>query len=938
MTALASNGWSGVAAIGSSVLTVGTVVTKSPDGNTFVAASTANLAAGTSKAYEGVVITIANPRQAFVMFRAGNLTPEQAPSVGAGNNTDFAAVDAAGGIIRQSNFANNVIGTCGADGSVFLDLTLGRLAAIIGGGSISTAIVDGTVIKGDVLVPADNATDENRLQRATSANLAAGLMPKGIALADPVLGVVVFAGIGVTVEDTVVGLADGTATWGVVSSTGRVVRKDAPEASDVVIGSVLPAGHVLIDPKRPVTSEIVVTHPPFNAKNDGSADASDAIRAAVAATQKTLLISGSARPLRFPSGDYIINKPIHIKYAGGNRVFGEGSHSTNLRNVSTAGPLLYVAPDRGEFPHLTNEFAGGSAITMRANALQNNEHWMAVGEYGAGHYFHGKSSFTWRGIIKIIGTTSTSVAMIFGSYGRRMSDEGIGGYAQGWTVGYAGSTGNVRNNAIFMTLTTTSGIVSTYTPTNSLLTGGSYHEVECQWDAGNFKIFIDGISQTLTTGSLAGTIVQKKFENCVIGGGYARFYSNREYGMADVNIASMALDNAVVHSANYTPTGAKLAQLASTTWHCNFDTYDGVFVVGATRPQTDSTSMVTAYWPHRQDQVATTQMPDCEIHDLFITNFYGPAIGAEAATRFGVRDIETSGKCGITADNNCYISTWQNIKSVAPSALHLPIVGFKMTAAANIESIRDLITQSFDHHLVSIGASDFTVQGYWYASASAEMYLHVVSTFMVALMGDMSFSDETASTSPIGYIAFAGVDVFIAHGLVMGQSVGSAGPLIIVQGDGSLGGALDADIDGYFSPHASSPGHFKILGSPTGLITARGHKNDSVPIATSGSSAGARIAWLPAERKAGTKAMPDSNYTLTRDEYLNRHIRFTGTLTAGRSVFFPAFDVGPKSVFNATNQNLIFSITGGATTWTIAAGAGGSFAPNATATELDRIG
>jgi len=938
MSINASQGWSALASSSGSDILVGYAVTLSADARTMVVATDANLTASPSGMPAGVAFTGASAGQGFNVQSAGPIDAELVPFVGSGANVEFAIIDSLGRVTRSSTFTNRCIGLATKDGGVVIDLS--AWGALIGGGgsSATTALVDGSPVAGDALTPVGNASDANRLIKATPTNLTGGLLPKGIALSAPVLGLVIYAGPGTTVSRTVTGLSAGTASWGVLDSNARVVRKDAPEASDVVIGSINTEGHLLIAPRRPANSEIVVTHPPFNAKNDGSADASDAIRAAIDASQKTLLINGSARPIRFPAGDYIINKPLHVKYAG-SRIFGEGSHSTNFRSVTNAHPLFYVGPDRGEFPHVNNAFAGGAAIQLRKNGNPTLEHWLPLGRVGAGHWFHGASQFEARFIIQIVNTVQTDTTFIIASYGRRFSDEGAGGgYAEAWGIGYAGSAAAPRTSTIFMTLTTTSGILSTFGNNGALTADGAYHEVICNWSSGQMRIFIDGVQQTLSnSGALAGTIIQNSYESVIFGGGVQRFYGSREVAQTDCNIASFSLEAAVSRTSGYTPSGTKFATTANTKLFCNFDTYDGVFIVGQTRPATNVSSLVTAYWPHRNDEVAVLQMPDCETHDFYVTNLYGPAVECEAATRFGARNLETLSKYGLIADNNCYVSSFENIKLVSSGSAALPVAGIHCVSAANVMSFRDLVTQGYDYHMVTVGASDWTLMGYWYPAGAALLYLYCATTFSASLIGDISMSDESASAAPVAFIGLLSVDSFIFKGGVMGQSLASSGPLVHVQGDSGFG-PTNINIEGYLSPHSSSPGHVKVIGTTTGLIKLDGHKNNSVVLVTSGSNANARVIWIPYTYRTLAIAMPDSNRTITREEHLNGSLEFTGTLTAQRDVTFPAIpQIGSRSVYNGTNQNLRFLMSGGGIAWTVAAGAGATFRTNGAGTELVKV-
>lgn len=69
--------------------------------------------------------------------------------------------------------------------------------------------------------------------------------------------------------------------------------------------------------------------------------------------------------------------------------------------------------------------------------------------------------------------------------------------------------------------------------------------------------------------------------------------------------------------------------------------------------------------------------------------------------------------------------------------------------------------------------------------------------------------------------------------------------------------------------------------------------------------------WVPTGGGFALVSLADANYTLTAAQYVKRFLRFSGTLTAGRTITMPADDGAIWHVYNATTQTLTFTCGGG---------------------------
>lgn len=906
----ASNSWSATMHSSSANVTIGMAVTLGADGTSMMPATTANLTASPSGVIEGIAVTGAGPRQKVILFRDGRLTPGQAPSVGVGNSTDFAVVNGSGVLVRSSALSPLVVGVCGKDGSVTLDFTLASISGIVGVGSGTFAgIAAATGNAGDVLVTSGHAIDFTRVIVGTPANLRVGVLPVGVALLSYVnLGVVVYAGFGATVPAAIIGLGPGEACYGVVNASGRVVRKQAPDGGDVIIGEINTQGNLVVLPFRPMTSAVCLGQGPFYAANDGTADCSAAITAAIAAANLTgIQLNFSGKRVLIPPGHWRLDKPVHVKYPG---ILIEGDHiySSHVRTVSGfAGPSFYFAQSNiGEFPHQSGQFGtppNDNALIVKHEVAVQDEHWLDLREYGAGLELGGLAAFTIEIILQLDVTNTNQISPIVAGYGERETGAAV---AQAMGLNFAGSAAFPNTNCYMFSLRTSAGTAILQTPTNSATPGVGYHCIEFSWDGTTIRGFIDGVLQTLTvhtgSASLGGTIVQQDWEWVALGGMLRDWGGWRLVSTADFHLASLRLSNVARHTSSYANPTTKYGEDANTLFLLNGDRYEDLFVIARSRGQKGVSTLFDTYIPHRHDNVLQHVLPNVGIKNMSITNLFGCAADFNSTPNSYALWLSILAKQGVRMFNNCYKSFVETIYANGFQGR----CGFLMANAANSMSLRNIYPSGFDSDVVLTGAGDVEFSGSTYTT-SANTHIWCANSFNVNVAGNPTFSDEGTTLSGrslFAFLFFRQTDIVSMTGVQWSQAETNS-PLIYVQSDGLFGRHTSTYRSCYLGARGASNGMIAINGALNGHIAIENCQFPTAasgPFLTSGSPSGSRVIVKPeAECESITVALSGTTHTLSRDLYLkNRRIEFTGTLAAGCLVTVPSAKVGERWWRNST--------------------------------------
>lgn len=927
---IASNGWSAVLAASSADVVVGMAVVKSGDGSTVVPATTAALAASPSGLPDGIAVMPAMARQSTIVMSAGILESVQVPMVGTGV-IEFAVVDAAGGVVRSATLSAQTIGIARKDGSVAIDLTLAQLSSlVIGGSGILVGVSDGSVLVGDGITTSGHVSDVQRFTKATPASLVNGMMPAGIALATvPLLGVLLYASVGSTIAASVFSGAPGSVSWAVLNASARPTRKTAPDANDCVIGEMNAQGNLHILPWRPRDAAVVFGQPPFYAIPDGSTDCSTALRAAAAATALTdVQLNFSAKRLIIPKGVWQVTRPVYISQSG-IEVEGDAVYSSHIRATNMVGPLLYFAPSTvGEFPHESGQFGTppntNAAIVKREVQVQN-EHRLDFIEYGEGARVHGLAAFSLEMIVRIDNTTATARSVLLGSYGERLVTDPI---AQAFSTDYATSGGSPNTNCVSFVLNTTAGFSVVQSPNSSLTADGNYHHLQFTWDGALMRIGIDGVNQTLTvaagSASIAGTMVQQDYESVCLSGLFRFWGGDRSLNTADLHIAGLRISNSA--RAIVASPAAKYTEDANTMMLFNFDTYDGIFVVGRARGNATIASLSDAYIPHCRDNVLVNVMANVGVDRLTLTNFYGPAVDMNSCVNSHAKNLSTLSKTGVRMYNNCYKSYVENLFMNGLRGRS----GLAWVGAANSMSSRNIYPSNFDADIVLAGAGDVTFEGSTYTTAS-NIDLWMTSCINVTMSGNATLSDEATTISgrtKVCNIMAKNVDALTMNGVQFSQTETTV-PLAIVQGDGVFGDAKHHYIGAYLGVRNINTGIFDVKSTaPAGTISIHDCQVPAVSVAVpylrTTAPDGVNMLITPDNgTRSTTTPVTGTTTTMSRDSYLrNRYFSITGALGAGNTLTVPRAMVGAKTFKNDTTGGFTVTLvaSGGSATHAITPG------------------
>lgn len=805
-----------------------------------------------------------------------------------------------------------------------------NLAGLGLGGTI-TATLDGAAAIGDALMTASNGADAARVTKWVAGS---GFMPCGIALI--VIGsLVIYAPIGQTVSGSTLGLGVGTSSWGIVNSSARVVRKKNPDPADVVAGWINTQGSLCpFDPWWPTSSDLIATHPPYFADNTGVVDASTAFRQMVADAEIPVGESNlnfSSKVCRIPKGKYLLSRPVHVNVES-QKWCGEERLTTHVISDRHIGPMFYFAPDIGTFPRTFNALNGRAALQIRHQGQVQDEHWLPLSEYGSPK-LHGKSSMTVEFRLAIQPTSSTDVTFILTSFGERFKNDTAWGYSECFGVFYVGAAGSPTTNSIGFTLTTTSGIQSVYTPTNSFPADGVFRLLEVNWSATQMRVYIDGVSQTLTvTGgatTITGTLIQRAWENMCLGEVFAFPLTLRRYSCADFDLWSLRISDIARNTSNYTPTPATKFSVDSNTVlglltadaATDADDVDGIFVRGWCRTATNSTAIFPAYWPHRRDNVAAIGgMAGVGMKDICLTSLYGTALDLNS-TFDSVWDNITiiAANCGVRMDNNCFKSNMTNLYIGGSNSVPLAQkarYGITMTNAANVMYMANVMVSGFSYNYIASGAGDVSIGGSLY-STSADGHMLLINTLNFTMVNDSEMSDEASAATGFAPEFFLGL-VNVEQSLFGNFQVSQAeGVLSIIkwEGDTPLPGGNACKhklLTPYLSGNPVSPGTIEVTSTaPLGTITLDDSLlRSTIPVLTTGSPIGSRVILLPESRiESASTAMTDANFTMPRDTWIrNSHITITGTLTANRTVTVPPAEIGRRTIVNATTGGFTLNV------------------------------
>jgi len=818
-----------------------------------------------------------------------------------------------------------------------------------GGGTIvRTALVATAVVAGDVITSA-STLGGTTVTKATTAALALGNLPTGIALtpAIPPLGITTFAGMGDRVPAATIGLGAGTATWGIVNATGRVVRRDPPVIGDIVAGVVDTLGNLLVLPFIWSLNGVQAALAPYKANNDNTADAQPVLQAAIDATYllpASVGRSDAAKTLKLGEGFYRIDHPLHL-HTSGIHMMADGDETMSIQARNYIGPAIWVCPYTDLLPMVANTSgSGGNAAVIKTEINRFLEKFIELRKYGAGLEIHGRNQLEIRFVYKR-SAMATNGGSFLASYGGRNSDEP----AQGAFSIYMNDSAAGTPFAIqFNLFTTVGGQHVLQTPANSFTLDNLWHEVCCSWDGATARIYIDGVLQApVGDPAVGGTLIQYDWETTQFGGRClsSNFGRNPITGNADGLCAWLTIQDIAEHTpalfpAGYTPNFAvKPTWNVNTRWHCDFNNNFGAFVGATSRPFTDSTTHIVTWLPSHNDNyfAGGKLMTAVNFSKMTVFSAYGPALEMDNNNNCLVEKCTFNGKWGLIASNVCYSSTFRDIKCTSTPTNTAPQAGIFLGDSCYYTSTYDIQIIGYRYGWQTL--SESFLSGKSYILGNGVGIYSSGGTLNIA--GSHGLSDE-GWTNVKTHVMLNGIVNANIQGIT---SVGGTNPQQVSVDNLGFGPGVGGSQSKVsfrscmFGMNSGAPGCFLVRGgfatAATAFIDVEScTKYDRTALWYHTSTPTAARVTFAHEGRTGRVplAMTDADYTVSREDWINYAVVFTGTLTAARTVTCPAANTGPRAISNLTGQTLNLKAAGGAVTISLSAGASGIF--NSTGTEL----
>jgi len=796
----------------------------------------------------------------------------------------------------------------------------------IGAGIAATnsAQVTVPIVVGDVLASASGAMFAT-VAKAIPAILTTGVIPVGIALtAAKPPDEVLYAAMGDRVPAATIGLGAGVATWGIVVN-GRVVRRDPPVIGDVIAGVVDTAGNLLVMPFIWAGNGVQAALAPY-AVPANPTDCTAALQAAIDATfllPSSIGKQDAAKKLHLGEGWYKITKPLHV-HVSGIHISADDEESTSINARDHIGPAVWMGPYTDLHPMIPNTSgSGGNAAVMGTNSNAFLDHYLEFGKYGCSFQLAGRTSFEVAVMYKR-GAVGTNGGGILCSVGGRNSDEPILG---AFSLYVTDSLATTPFSVAFNLYTTVGGQHLLSAPANSFTNDGLWHEIVGSWDGTTVRIFIDGVLKA--SAAVSGAFVQHNWETVQFGGRTltTSFGRSRITGTADGWCAWIHVSDIARRTAAYTPvTNVKPAFDSHTLFHTTFDNNYGCFVGCTGRPFNNASSLMVMWVPSRYDNYFGTaggkQQGNTKISDITISSGYGPAIDVDNNNNMLIQRCTLNGTFGICAVNVCYVCTYRDLKIFATPANTSPRAGIMLGEAGYYSNISDVQIIGFATGYGVLTLTETFLGGKGYILGNGVQLYSAGSTLTTA--GSWGFSDEGTSVNT--HIMLNAVTVANLSGIT---TVSGTHPVEISVDNSGVG------------PHGNQTKiiftgtMFGISSAAPGVVLFRGNSADIVMIMDNcakfdklanwfipASAASAKLIVRP-DNSSGRAAltMADTNYTVSREDWVNFFMAISGTLTATRTVTVPAVNTGSRSITNLTSQTLNLIASGGAVTVPLTAGA-----------------
>jgi len=893
---------------------LGYALTDSPGGG-MVVATAANLAASPSGRVLAIPRAVASSGLGIPIQQAGVVPASLLPFVGAGANGEFAVANALGQVVRSA-LPTGAFGSCGADGSVVLALAGGLIS-----GNASTATCVSTCAIGDVLCSA-NDVDATKLTKATDAALSeVGAASIAIALTAVVSApaTVTFANAGDKVAAATVGLGAGAAAYGVVS-TFRVVRKTNPDVGDYVVGSVDEQGNPTVAPERYTGPFNTKT---FGAENDGGADASDAIMAAVVAA-RTAFVTGDGdvvRRLDFPPGRYNLTKPIYISDSN---VMCSGDQRNGTYLVAYyAGPVFYAGRNHSLTVNAA-DYGGLNSVELGDDpaAFTNR---LILSRYGRSwDELHGMSAFCIDMIVRITDSQAQTRAILSSS-----GFDPAGDLTNAFRISASAADFGFSSTNLGLTvaLTTTSGAFAVSTDAGAISTGATWYRVRVDYDGSNVRIYVN--NTLVKTAACTGSIIQKHWESVTLGWGLSGGVDSTVVfeGVPDgLSLASLRMSFVSRLATGFVADGTKFAEDADTKFLLNFDVIEGALHFARTHAG-GVLGMADAWIPNANDESVNLQLPNLTFENFQIAAGYGGAgYDLMACVHAVIKNVSIRAKHGVILGQNSYFSTIDDAFLSCTGGRGTGIYG---GGATNYTAIRNVQVQLFARNLNHLG--QFCLEGFGYWLTPQFVNLYVNNCFYFHISGNHLISDEAADV--VGYapehaIVLDACGTGKISGCTIGHNTLTTSRQLTVYGrhrpisaDTKMHISVDSVTFSHGALAANSILVDQCLDGDQVIVT---NVDDLYPMFSVTGGSLAKI--IVPEREIGAEHAvnyaTDANKTVDINDWTYGHIVVTDTgpvLTTGRQLIIPAIVGYGRWIRNATAQTITVIRSGG-TSVAIAAG------------------
>lgn len=456
--------------------------------------------------------------------------------------------------------------------------------------------------------------------------------------------------------------------------------------------------------------------------------------------------------------------------------------------------------------------------------------------------------------------------------------------------------------------------------------------ISVSYDGANMYTHLNGVR--MSTAAVTGTIKMSKEEWVVLGSPATKFMGE-DYGHQPLGceLPSMRVSsNARYGAGNYTPATAPFNADATTLWVSDWDNSSGSAERAVSKTSATNVSLGVQYLPVQVNDFSFGEPAGIVVENMSITNESGVGITANAISNLTINNVRVStDRSGIVAQNNGFNSVYSNLYLTSGGG-GIGWFGLSTGNSGYNSQIFNIQATSFYANIVT--ATNTGIYGKNYLT-NGIIDIYANNCTALSIGGGTNFSDEgfAPSTQVATCMKIVGCTGVHVSGISFGQAK-SVGPLIIVKGLGIFSNTSDVTFDAcLFGTHpdfgfGATPGVVEIQTADPRITVvfdncAKSDFTPAVPWVSEASVAGMTAIVRPRDVN-GIAPIPiaDANLTITREPFLDRTLKFTGALTADRTVTVPALRDGGHEYYNATTggHNVLAKAAGGSTSITIAPG------------------